>query len=104
QRDIFDPVAQWRYMDLYRVDTVQQVLPKRAFLHHLVKGHVCGADQADVYRDLLIRSHAGHLPRLKCAEQFALQTHAQVSDLIQEKRSACSEFKTPGTVFARVSE
>ena len=47
--DVFGPLAQRGYLEMYRVDAVQQVLAEFAFCHHLGQIAVCSANQPYVY-------------------------------------------------------
>src|SRR5690606_8062258 len=102
QRDVLHPFAERRYMNLYSVDTVQEVLAERSVTHHVVQGHIRSAYEPYINRSRLVRSHPGHLPRLQRTQQLALEVEAEVADFVEEECPFVREFKPPRPVFARI--
>ena len=64
QQDIISPFAEWRDMQLDRIDPVQQILPESSFLYHRMDVHIRGRDQPDIDRHGTGSTQTENLPFL----------------------------------------
>src|SRR5690606_34743587 len=104
QRDVFKAITQWRDFNFDGVDTVQQVLTETGFLYHLIQRHVRGADQSNVDGYILACTDAAYLSVLQDSQQFRLQWHREVADLVAKSSSVVRELETAVAVFLCVCE
>ena len=83
-RNVILALSKGREVDLDGIDSVQEVLSEGIFSNHVVHGHIRRADQSDIYWNGLVGTDAGYFPFLENGEQFGLQRHGEVSNLIQK--------------------
>src|SRR5512143_2243715 len=96
EHDIVRTVAQRRQRDRDDVEPIVQVLAELAALHRASEIHVRRGDDAHVDRD---RFGAADPPRptlLEYAQQLALKTKRQVTDLVEEERAAVRGLEQAG--------
>ena len=97
-------LAQWRQMKADGVHAIEQILAKRAFLHHLLQVAVGGGNEADVYRNLLCAAYSCHGPSLQGCEQFGLERIREVAYLVHEECAALGQFHLSRFVALGVGE
>ena len=102
--DITSPFAQWREMNLDRVQPEKQILPEAACFRFGIHICVCCGDNARANPSSMRRTYTLHFSRLQHAKQLCLQIQRNVRNLVEEECAAISEFETPDAVSARVSE
>src|SRR5882724_4469707 len=93
QGDILQSLVQGGNFNLDGIDTVKQVLPEPVLFYHIVQGHIGGTDQPDIDLRFLVCTNAAYSSILKYSQQFGLQGHGQVADLIEEQGSAIGQLK-----------
>ena len=86
------------------IDTVVKVLTESAFTDKLLQVHIGGADKADVDWPGLCAAHPNDAPVLDGTQEFCLKMQGNVSNLIQEERSAIGLLKLTHVVRVGISE
>src|SRR5712672_3114183 len=109
--DVIDPLSQWWDLNRKHIEPVVKVFTKAARRHFLLQVTIGCSDDPHIREPRPILAHALVTLLLQDAEQFALQFQGDLSDFIEENRSAVSCLKTSGAVFdgprkstARVAE
>lgn len=102
--DVFGPLAQRGYLEMYRVDAVQQVLAEFAFCHHLGQIAVCSANQPYVYGNGSVAAYTDNAAALDGGQQFGLQMVGEIAYFIEKEGAAAGCFELAGTVGMGIGE
>jgi hypothetical protein len=103
-RNVFPALPQRWDVDLHCIQPKQQVFAKLPGGARRSKIGVRGGDHSYVDSARPGRAHPFNLTRLQHAQKLGLLVQGHVADLIEKDGSAISEFETPDTIGARVSE
>src|SRR5271170_3063445 len=98
ERNIFNPLAQWRQGNGERIDPVKQVFAEQTLANGGLQIPVGGGDNS--HRNLS-RPHVAHganLPGLQRAQKLSLSLQRHIANFIEEHCSALGFFKQSFTV------
>ena len=105
RRDVLDPVAQRRHVQVHDPQPIEQVLAKQPGRHELVEIAVGGRHDARV--DANRRAVAAdrlHFPVLEHAEQQRLHAQAHLTGFVEEERAAVRRLQLAGSIAIRAGE
>ena len=103
-RDIRPPFAERRQLDRHDLQSVVQVLAKRALLDGALEILVGGGDDPDVDPDRPLSADRPHLAILKNAQELHLQRRTHLGDLVEEHRALVGELQQTGARRRRARE
>ena len=86
------------------MDSVEQIVPKSAFLHEFFEIFVGGGDDSDIDLDGDLAPDRIELPLLQDTQQFRLSRERHVADLIEKECPAVSLSKKSPSAFNRAGE
>src|SRR5690606_22543415 len=104
QRQIAEPLAQWRHFDRKNVQAIKEVFAEITLCNRCRQVTVRGSDDANVARARLVAAHALEGAFLQYAQQLDLHRQAHVANFIQEQRAALSQFEATGSCTYRTRE
>ncbi len=103
-RNVVDPLAQRRQVDLERVDAVNKVLAELALRDHLLQIAVRRTNDPHVDHRRLVLADAADFAALKHAEQLRLHRFGQFADLVEEDRAAVGDLEQAHAVLVGAGE
>ena len=87
-RQVGEPLAKRRQVELHHAEAEGEVVAERALAHHGLEVAVRRGDHAHVDLDRVVGPDADHLAGLERAQQVGLRREGHVADLVQEERAA----------------
>src|SRR5665213_465575 len=97
-------IPQWRQIQSHHAQSVKQILAKRPAVHSVSKRYVRAGNDSRSDWKLRGTTNAAESALLQHAEQFWLQLERQLTDLVQEDRSATRDFEQSALERARIRE
>ena len=104
EQQILWPLLQTRNTDRELIDTVIQILTKFALLNSRTKILIRSGNQTHIDRNLLVAAYRTHLTFLQRPQQLHLHRIRQITDLIQEDRTAIRRHKSTCLMINRTRE
>src|SRR5712671_3055900 len=101
EHDVICPLSQCWDLDRKHIEPIVEVFTKAARRNFLLQVTIGCSDDPDIREPRPILAYALVTLLLQDAEQFALQSHRNFTDFIQENRPAFSRLETSGAVFDR---
>ncbi len=96
QRNIFDPLTQWRHFNREHVEAVVQVFAEGADFNHAFEVFVGRGNDPHIGALGLVAAHALKGPLLQYTQQLDLHRQRHIADFIEEQRTAIGQLETPG--------
>src|SRR5262249_4441819 len=93
QGDVLFPLPQWRAIDRKHIESIKEILTKRASVDHSRQVAVRSRDDPHVDRDGLVSADALKLTFLQDTQESNLSLCGEIADFIEKKRTAFGEFK-----------
>src|SRR5215471_497805 len=93
QRNVVDPISQWRSRDWEDIQAIPQILTEAAFFHVLLQISIRGGNNPDVDLECPGAAYPLKFAILKHAQQLALEIERQFTDLVQQQRTVVGHFK-----------
>src|SRR5687767_15424899 len=91
-------------MDGKDIETKEEILPETSVVHRISELPVSGGYHSRIDSHHHFRADPLELPGLQCPEQLGLRLLAQITDLIEEQRSAVRQLEPPQPAFRGASE
>ncbi|MGC2185783.1 MAG: hypothetical protein WA637_21120, partial [Terriglobales bacterium] len=102
--NVFAPFAQWRDFDRKHPQPVEKVLAKLIVADHAFQIPMCGRNQTNINVDGPGTSETFKLLFLQGTQEFRLQIHSNVADLIEKQGAVIRELKPASLLDERPGE
>src|SRR6185295_4035918 len=101
QNDVLSPGSKWRYLNRENIQAVKQVTAERPGADSGLQVTVRGGDHANVGVDAASATNPLKLMLLQNAQESNLGLGLQLSDFVQEERTAICQFKPARALLSR---
>src|SRR5882762_3207859 len=102
--DVLAPVAQWRNVNLDRIQAKEQVLTEPARGGLGIHIGVGSRQYSHIHAPRRGRADTLKIPRFQHAQKFCLQVKRNVRNFVQKQRAAIREFESSNTVGPCICE
>src|ERR1700674_1067009 len=103
-RNIAKAFSQWRQRDREYVEPIKEVGPKPSLMHTFLQIPIGGRHDAHVRSDGMRISDALELVLLQHSQQFDLNVHGHLADLIQKNCAGMGQFEAANASLDRATE